>query len=1000
MNTKINDFIKRSMLAPKSLGAPAFILYITDNRDISLYTAYLDTSTNIFGIYTDTEVFSTSITNKTIEQLAAELDATNFPAKILPIAKNEIFNSSDYIRVGTDPESLGTSRILSNFTDRTSDGGFIFRLKKHSVKNLEESILRLLPPTRTSSLYPWHARVQNGIVTKEYNGVSYLFYIAEYDNQDWSIDYRKPYDTIYGEKAELITDRSIKVSRGPIHYESNNIFIDVDGMAYSSSNIKDVDIWNSIIYTEERLPTNKNIYVTYTYKKDFYLYKDINLNPTFKHNFSILNTVTLFYMIPAESQLGIKNTKTIFHVTASSLKAAINLIPNHGYPILILGAIISQSINNKDGISLIDTRTRGGGVDPEYLDKYLKEFEDLNFLWDVNLWDGIPYPGSASAIYSVPQEKYELYDIGDLKNRVSKFLSPGVVVILDQVDNIEYTSGTYTNRLPTLYNSSLDDGSFWCSSKPIIINSYTGLSVTDLESFDIENNIVSLSPNEYIVQKYIKTSAPSIIKYKKRISEDGIEYSSWQTIRESRKNNQSGFLFSDYIMLGENSVYSQYKDIDVSVAHTFSYNHVDNLYTNIKNMISYTDDLYTSGRKTKEYVNLLSGDTSSITWNGVSKYEENIVKLYADNNFSGHIVSIADTILNDLYEDASGNKFPKIYTTTGAAFPAEPISWTKTAKYLLDLYIHTSGSSYLSGYNAIVNSVITLNPYQNNISDLLTNASGTYLIPDKYYYVSGLWKLDTLDVFNVSGQYTEVSNNATDIDRYLDGAYVLSCSTDYNIVYYAALAAYSAGIHFGPAFLNGMHSNTWYYTGSPFTVSPAYTFDYFGKVLCKNHYYIKLINDNVDHNLTNYTLQAYNQIDYTVGLYINDILEYCTYIHPDILYLARSYATSNTELAEKILLYVLKNTIDLNGRITNSPGMMYTSANTTSSMNNSLLLETIGDMLGSSAVIRNYSELIYKQINYLYNRTYGFANNYNTNYSDNGTILNGLIYLYDKWLTY
>lgn len=978
-------------MGAKALGAPAFVLYITDNSSPSLFTTYLDTTYNVFGIYTNTNSFSTSIVNKSIEEIAAELDATNFPAKIIPIARNTRFTSSDYLKIGVDVANGGSTRLLSNFSDQTSDGGYIFRLKKHSVKHLEESILRLLPPYRTSSLYPWYARIQNGIVKKKHNGIDYLFYVKEFNKQEWSLDYGRPYVTVYGENAEVINDDTLKVSRAPLYYKNNNIFIDVDGMIYHSSNIKDVDIWNGLIYTKDKLPTNKNIYVTYVYNEDSYLFKDINLNPTFRHNLNLLNTVTLFYMIPAESSNGIINNKTIFSSTGASLKSAINSIQDDGYPVLILGAIIVQSIKNKDSISLLDTRTRGGGLHEKDLESYLKEFEDLNFLWDVNLWDGIPYPGNAAAIFSVPSDKFEVFDISDLKNRVSKFLSPGIVNILDQKEKLSYKDSSRTNRLPTIYNSSFDGSSYWSYKDPIIIDSFTGLTIADAALFSTENNIISLGPEEYCYQKYIKTFAPSIIKYKYRTSLDNVEYTSWQEYRELRQNKQVGSLYTDSITIGNDSLYSQYKDIEVSVAHTASYNFGDQLESFIKNIFNSNSALYTNGIKNKYYSNLLSGYTESINYSGITKFDQNIVHLYNDNNYSGHITNVANAVISGLYTDISGMTFPRIYTT-GWTNPTEAVSWTETAQFLIDVYNYTSGASYLSGYNAILNSVLSLNPYQGNIDNLLLNTSGTYVIPDKYYYQSGLWKLDEFEVFNTSGQYNEINLSLTDVDRYLNAAEVFAASPSESLSYYASIAAYSAGLHF-------KQNNTWYYNGSPFSVSPIYTFDYFGRVLCKTLYQLKLIKDLVPDSQTSYPNNAYNILDISINTLLTDILEYCGYISPDILYYARAISSSNIELSEKILIHVIKHILDINGRLINSSGFMYYSSNTTMSMNGSILLETIADMLENSSIAKNYAELIYKQLNFLYNRTYGFADTFRSNKSDDGTIFNGLIYLYNKWPT-
>jgi len=362
------------------------------------------------------DTYNVSYLGRSLQEVAEDIsvNAAPFEANAL--------NTVSYLDVGDLTSTLG---------DTTSDEGQIVRLDGHVIKYREDLRVRLYPPADTNGRLPWYARIDTGQFTKVYKGIKYLFSVAEYDKQVWSTYFGKPFVDQTGSQVGLLTDRVLQLARRPVFWEKGNIRIRINRQLQSSNVIEDVDEYNGYIYLTRSVQPTDQITVDYTYRENFYVYRNINLNPTVNHMPQFVGQFVLYYLKPSSDDVGRTWSQTIFHSIAPTLEGAIQQIPTDDIPTVLLGALTVRQVNTITEVKLTDTRTRGGGIDIDHYGKAVQINRHLLASTDRGTWDVVPYPGNAVLVVDLPESLKSTLDVAEIQSRARRHIAMGVEPVID-----------------------------------------------------------------------------------------------------------------------------------------------------------------------------------------------------------------------------------------------------------------------------------------------------------------------------------------------------------------------------------------------------------------------------------------------------------------------------------------------------------------------------------------------------------------------------------------
>ena len=384
------------------------IYYAGDNPDITLVGNVLTLTEGAVDIDID-------LTGKSTTQVAGIISKASLPYSAT---------------VMTDVDDMSSVGITLSLADKTIDGGIILRADRHTVQQLESSRIRLLSPYNENREKPWYLRINRGWVTRVQGGV-WKFAVPEYPKQTWSIKYGFGYMDVDDQPGERLGPRAIGVARTPIHWDRDNIFIKNKDRQLPSSVIKDVDIYNGIIYLDKDFEDNEELKVTYTYKEDSFVYTGIDLNPTEFHNPAVLDRYVLLYLLPFSGPDGIMRNSCVRHVESSTLTGAVQSIPNEGEPILLLGAAQVRHNQSKEEVQLTDTRTPGGGIKKSKWKDAVKKTREVLSSTDYGFYDGRPYAGNMAIFVTLPKELEDVLSKPEINARLTKFMAYGTYPIIE-----------------------------------------------------------------------------------------------------------------------------------------------------------------------------------------------------------------------------------------------------------------------------------------------------------------------------------------------------------------------------------------------------------------------------------------------------------------------------------------------------------------------------------------------------------------------------------------
>jgi hypothetical protein len=664
----------RQLLYPYTSRPQAGIALFPEDGDSKQVTITI-TSTNITIAYTGTVSTVISYVGLSIQDVVTQINAGPQPisAKSLSTAYN--LNANDIIIDNTTAHTIPSSFAKE---DRLENNGVILRLARYTVKYDDTSSIKVKPPYNEYTALPWYPRIKAGSFFTTFNDRNFHFSIPEYNLQNWSIKFGKPFIDIQGEPVQQLDSKVLQVAKYPILWNNHSYPILYNGDSPIRSIIEDIDVWTGKIYLKNELALNTSISIDYTYYEENYIYKYVNLNGHYSQNPWILDKFVVIYLIPIEGN-ATHEKRTVFHVYGSSLEEAIQniKIDNPSIPIAIIGAYQVSQMRAEEQTSILDTRSYGGGlVDAingrrspiqgktilltdkiENITSNIEDtYEDSKSYFDIGHYDGYPNPGAAAIVINLPESLRSYLNEKDLKNKSTKMLAAGIYPIFDYYEelninnvfskDISFTSSFIPENRRIPKNSVLVD---WGTEEPTLPT--------------IVDGALETLPEYGAYSTYLKSSPDTIIKYKERtlLSVNSKEvWSSWEDkiIKDTREVS-SGKLIKGFLFLGDNFSKKQYKDINIiSPYQVFNIDVKKSIESKIKLIDSAITDLTSTNYIDQEYSEDGTKKTTS------SYFGINSIYSIWTNLASTYFSSKLTTLVNLAKESTNVSTIYNYYNTT------------------------------------------------------------------------------------------------------------------------------------------------------------------------------------------------------------------------------------------------------------------------------------------------------------------------------------------------
>lgn len=771
------DYI-RKFTGEYSTRPLAALLLINKEYKLSNVVYTVSVTTTRVTLTSGAVSFSVTYSNKSIAQVAQELSNSPFPIEVRPLANIQKLSTGEMV------STISPLQIPDGFDtiNRSLNGGSaILRCKRYGLNYDNSAVFNLKAPYFGNSTLPWFARISSGTFSQRYKSNIYHFGIPEYNDQVWSSSAGKPYIDVEGEQANFISQYAIKLAKAPVFYKNNIIFTNSSGeRIYSSSLIKDVDTINGIVYLDQSVSLPKDLLVYYTYYEKNLIYKGINLNGHFSQNPYILNKYIVFYALPIKSSVGGHRSRGIYHSVGSSITDAIYSITveNTNEPLTIIGAINVQSSTSYDDISIVDTRSYGGGLTTDELGKATeKKFKESQYFFDIGRVEGIPYPGTAAIVLDIPSELKEVLTISEIRDRASKFIAAGVYPVMS-ITNETYYDQFKTNEYNadiSFVNYSLDEANQYGSISTyglsgkvggiLNINYSVPSGIYSLYYSNTGQNICPAKTGDVFIipagEKYkvsfIKGSADAMFSYEWKTKD-----SEWQT--KTVKNTKyilTGNLSCQSFEIDGSYGYKEIRNLTGFSPYVPSSLFKQDLLLSTTKIIEYTKHISNNYANTGYIPNIINPDLESASISiGVPKLLEPLYVNYNLMQENGYY-SFSDCPLISghaavVYSGTIGNTFPLPFNYLTETYES---AYNGTYNALKDVYVYSkyvngrvnetvssfgsntqvvnfTGSAgwistnpsndatyAFSGANAILNKVFALSPFSNSLAvnaDIIT----------------------------------------------------------------------------------------------------------------------------------------------------------------------------------------------------------------------------------------------------------------------------------------
>lgn len=343
--------------------------------------------------------------------------------------------------------------------------------------------IEILQPRENGSLDNWYPRIQFGHFTQvrmiSNIKTKYVYSMPEFDNQEYSSIYGKPYVDICKENVQVAGPNIIKIQKTPLYVkvDDNNVPINLkiyktDVTGYTK--YFDIKNWNidGTIELCDVINQNDSFLVDYTYEEQSVIYRgfydkagnyiDLDVNPNMYHTFldtryipyerrpvyDLFNTIIYFFMKPSLilQEQSDKTFKETYSGETSLYHKFDDIKPNSPFDILV-GSIHMRNTTSLKSTVVIDSRTRGGGVIEGMSDNIRRSLEpESDYYFDIGYWDGKPYTENAVVLIRLDKRilKYNggRFTQQDVEEKINKWITAGVIPI------IEYVTTYSDNELP------------------------------------------------------------------------------------------------------------------------------------------------------------------------------------------------------------------------------------------------------------------------------------------------------------------------------------------------------------------------------------------------------------------------------------------------------------------------------------------------------------------------------------------------------------------------
>ncbi|ECP9029759.1 hypothetical protein FU976_08060 [Campylobacter jejuni] len=395
---------------------------------------------------------------------------------------------------------------VDNWYLRIKNGRF---LKRIILPYFEEGSLEKIPEIYVA--YP----MLRGMVTSETQvvEVDLEYNLPEYTNQEF---HNRPYILMDKEQPVILNEYAIQTRHSPLvlKSETGRSFLQVYSHRSNQRRelrVSDVDAAKGIVYLHDRIREQDDIYVKYAYKEDWYTYRGfekedadgipkdffhLDLNPTTGHRHTVayngfhqwipIDIDKETYSIPEEENSSTELLVKQIHVylrpfciryvdPANPLKDGYVIEGTvrrrtlfhtdeewwfnpkdykYDMTLLRLGKVMLQANSNMiDNMTILDTRTRGGGLDESLTKEIIRQVnEESMYHWDIGFFDGEAYQENGVIVVRVPRSilKSETNPNGfhetEVQEAIAKHKTYGVLPIIEYYEPV--TDENKYNMIP------------------------------------------------------------------------------------------------------------------------------------------------------------------------------------------------------------------------------------------------------------------------------------------------------------------------------------------------------------------------------------------------------------------------------------------------------------------------------------------------------------------------------------------------------------------------
>lgn len=289
-----------------------------------------------------------------------------------PFYQKSTFSTPALERAYSISPLFGQARITVHFDSKTYSPTPILNSHRFSLKINGDNRIAVIPPSNLPATDKWYLRINPGEFFKNTVDGDARYYVPEYEQQLFSPV--APYKLLVEKRARVLSNRMIYVEPKPVanlgvngfyiyivlrdrfgktiraltNDPSASVYSTPDGVItevfYEKDAIQSIAENSGFIRLNYDIQTDANVFVSYRYVEDYYLYRGISVNSTINPN--VLNNRIVVYVKPEFTEFDPSGNpvstsvlpKTIFHLLVDESD-------------LILSSNESESFTTVNGLS-------------------------------------------------------------------------------------------------------------------------------------------------------------------------------------------------------------------------------------------------------------------------------------------------------------------------------------------------------------------------------------------------------------------------------------------------------------------------------------------------------------------------------------------------------------------------------------------------------------------------------------------------------------------------